>query len=51
MAEMTPVEREMEEDGYDQDSDRFMKVLTDKWLDRMEAEDTPLADRVRLPSV
>lgn len=48
LAEMTPVEREMEEDGYDQDSDRFMKVLTDKWLDRMEAEDTPLADRMEI---
>ncbi len=50
LSQMTPVEREMEEDGYQQDPDRFMKALTGKWLDRMESDDTPSTERMRSPA-
>lgn len=48
LSQMTPVEREMEEDGYQQDPDRFMKALTGKWLDRMESDDTPSAEQMEI---
>lgn len=48
LARMTPVEREMEEDGYQQDPNRFMELLAKKWLVRMEEENTPPADRMEI---
>lgn len=38
----------MEEDGYQQDPNRFMEVLAKKWLVRMEEENTPPADRMEI---
>lgn len=38
LAQMNPIQREMAEDGYNDDPERFMEALTKKWLDRMETE-------------
>ncbi len=45
LASMSPIEREMEEDGYSKDVNAFMRVLTTKWLDAMEDESLPEKDR------
>ena len=39
VAEMTPIRREMESDGYSEDEEKFMRILTVKWLERLEDED------------
>lgn len=44
-ATMSPVRREMEDDGYDGQPDRFMTELTNKWLKRMMSEETQLTER------
>ena len=35
MARMTPLQKEMEADGYSTDANRFMEKLTTKWLDHL----------------
>lgn len=42
---LTPIQREMEEDGYSDDPNQFMESLTVKWLDRMDAEDALHAEQ------
>lgn len=37
---MSPIEREMAEDGYENRPDRFIQSLTEKWLKRMDGADT-----------
>jgi len=41
LQQMDPIEREMHEDGFKDDPDRFMEQLTIKWLDRLETAQTP----------
>lgn len=36
LAKLSPWEREMLEDGFDSNEDRFMQAIKRKWLDRME---------------
>lgn len=42
---MSPLQREMVEDGYDKDPARFMQLLTTKWLNRLDAVDISGDDR------
>lgn len=42
---LTPIQREMEEDGYSDDPDQFMELLTVKWLNRLDAEDALHAEQ------
>lgn len=42
---LTPIRQEMEEDGYSTNDDRFMQALTEKWLDRMEADEITVHER------
>ncbi|WP_449241543.1 type III-B CRISPR module RAMP protein Cmr6 [Desulfoscipio gibsoniae] len=44
LASMSPNRLEMEQDGYSNDPDGFMKMLTTKWLDRMDAAEVSPAD-------
>lgn len=37
-AAMSPIRREMEQDGYSNDPEMFMSLLTTKWLDRMDGK-------------
>ncbi len=39
LAAMTPLRREMEEDGYSDDIQAFKNAIATKWLDRMESAD------------
>jgi CRISPR-associated protein Cmr6 len=43
--ELTPIQQEMEEDGYSTDASTFMEALTVKWLGRMEADETAASER------
>jgi CRISPR-associated protein Cmr6 len=46
---LTPVRQEMEQDGYsDTNKEIFMKALTEKWLDRMEAEEIEISERMEI---
>lgn len=43
---LSPLRQEMEQDGYSEpNGERFMKVMTEKWLERMENSETADADR------
>ncbi|CAA7602821.1 Hypothetical protein DEACI_3644 [Acididesulfobacillus acetoxydans] len=44
-AAMTPMEREMDEDGFDVQPERFMTAMTNKWLPRLEDTSRPEAER------
>ncbi|RAL26034.1 type III-B CRISPR module RAMP protein Cmr6 [Thermoflavimicrobium daqui] len=48
LANLSPIEREMVEDGYDRDPNQFMAALTTKWLNRMEDESTPKAEQMEI---
>jgi CRISPR-associated protein Cmr6 len=41
LAAMSPLRREMEEEGYSTNADAFMERLTKKWLPRLESIDEP----------
>jgi CRISPR-associated protein Cmr6 len=45
LARMTPIEREMFEDGYEDNKNLFMERIANKWLIRMESMDTPVSDK------
>jgi len=45
---LTPIQQEMDADGYSTNRDQFMKALTLKWLDRMDAEETSYAERLEI---
>ena len=45
LAGLVPWEREMWEDGYYDDADKFIQALGAKWLDRLENASTEEADR------
>ncbi|MHB8077602.1 type III-B CRISPR module RAMP protein Cmr6, partial [Desulfosporosinus fructosivorans] len=44
-AAMTPMEQEMDDDGFDSQPERFMTELTNKWLPRMEDTGWPETER------
>jgi CRISPR-associated protein Cmr6 len=46
LMEMSPLRREMEEDGYS--SAGFMEKLTNKWLGRMEDKDAPAEEKAEI---
>ncbi|TYO92772.1 type III-B CRISPR module RAMP protein Cmr6 [Desulfallas thermosapovorans] len=45
LAAMSPVRREMEEDGYSTDENKFMQQMTGKWLKQMESPDIVIETR------
>ncbi len=42
---MTPIEQEMDDDGFDSQPDKFMMAMANKWLPRMEDTGWPEAER------
>ncbi len=48
MATMSPHRFEMEQDGYSNDPEKFMKQLTNKWLDRMDGAGASPADALEI---
>lgn len=43
---LSPLEQEMDADGYHDNADRFMQTMTQKWLQRMEDAATDERDRL-----
>lgn len=41
LAQMSPIRREMEKDGYSKEAEIFMAAMTNTWLSRMEQEAHP----------
>lgn len=41
-AAISPIHKEMEEEGYSSNPDRFMEFLTNKWLKKLQDEQLPL---------
>ncbi|HHW39899.1 MAG TPA: type III-B CRISPR module RAMP protein Cmr6 [Syntrophomonadaceae bacterium] len=39
---VSPIRKEMEDDGYSSNPDRFMEFLTNKWLKKLQDEQVPL---------
>lgn len=48
LQQMSPLRREMEDDGYSTDTQTFMQAMTSKWLDRMESVDTPPEEKTEI---
>lgn len=46
-----PIAEEMEKDGYSGNVEKFMELLTKKWLVRMKDKDTAIADRKIIASL
>jgi CRISPR-associated protein Cmr6 len=50
LAKLPPVIREMKENGYDHDSEQFMRTMS-SWFDRMEAANTVQEDRLQIANL
>ncbi len=48
LAHLLPWEREMWADGYQEDAEKFMQRLGEKWLDRMDSAVMKESDRVQI---
>lgn len=48
---MSPLRRQMEEDGYSTDENAFMEAMTVKWLKRVEASDTQAGEKAEIASL
>lgn len=44
-AAMSPLRKEMEEDGYSRDPELFMSALTSKWIKKLQDDQMPLDDK------
>ncbi len=51
LRQMSPLRLEMEKDGYSTDLQAFMEAMTNKWLDRMEASDTPPEEKIEIANL
>ena len=48
LAQLSPIQREMEEDGFGSNVDQFMKAMGETWLKRMDDKSTTAADRLEI---
>ncbi|OAT80422.1 type III-B CRISPR module RAMP protein Cmr6 [Desulfotomaculum copahuensis] len=51
LAALSPVRREMEADGYSTDENKFMQLMTEKWLKQMESPDAAPETRQEIASL
>lgn len=51
LASMSPIRREMEQDGYSDNQEKFMASLSQKWLNRMYEADIPFENSMEIASL